>query len=145
MNIKVRDGVEKDYPAIFSMIKSLAKFEKASEKVINSVEQMIEDKDLFFTLVAEKEDGEIVGFALFYFAYYTWVGKSLYLDDLYVKEKYRGRGTGTKLLNEVIGFARGNNCKRIRWQVLNWNTPAVELYKKLGVNLDKEWINCDYE
>lgn len=144
MNIKIRKGEIEDFSAIFSMIKELAEFEKAPEKVKNSVERMRKEQDFFLTLVAEKDDGEVVGFALFYFAYYTWVGKSLYLDDLYVKNKYRGKGIGTKLLNEVVKFARTEDCQRIRWQVLNWNKPAIDIYKKLGAELDDEWINCDF-
>jgi len=141
----IRKATEKDFPAILDLIKELALFEKAPEKVTNSVAQMINEQAYFNTLVAEKEDGEVIGFALFYFVYYTWVGKSLYLDDLYVKEKYRGYKIGTSLLDEVIAFGKKNNCKRIRWQVLNWNKPAIDFYKKLGANLDDEWINCDLE
>jgi GNAT superfamily N-acetyltransferase len=125
------------------LIIELARFEKASEKVTNTVSQMKEEKDYFQAWVAQKDDGEIVGMALFYYVYYTWVGKSLYLDDLYVKEKYRGNKIGSALLNKVIEIAKINNCKRIRWQVLNWNKPAINFYKKLGAELDDEWINCD--
>ncbi len=143
MEINIRKAMVSDYPSIFSMIKELAVFEKVPEKVKNSVEQMIEEKDFFSCYVAETADGQIAGFALYYFVYYTWVGKSLYLDDLYVKETFRGNGIGTKLLKEVIGFAKKENCKRVRWQVLDWNKPAIDLYKKMGVTLDGEWINCD--
>ncbi len=145
INYKIRTAEKNDFPAVLSLIKELALFEKAPEKVTNSVEQMKEEKDLFKALVVEKNDGEIIGFALYYFVYYTWVGKSLYLDDLYVKEKYRGNQIGGALLDKVIKFGKENNCKRIRWQVLNWNKPAIEFYKKIGANLDDEWINCDLE
>jgi GNAT superfamily N-acetyltransferase len=141
----IRPAVEEDFPAILGLIKELALFEKAPERVRNTVDQMRAEKDYFRAYVAQKDDGEIIGMALFYFAYYTWVGKSLYLDDLYVKEKYRGHGVGRALLNRVLDFARQNGCKRVRWQVLEWNTPAIEFYKKLGVTLDDEWINCDLE
>ena len=77
--------------------------------------------------------------------YYTWVGKSLYLDDLYVKEAYSGQKIGSALLDKVIQFGKDNNCKRIRWQVLEWNKPAIDFYKKLGADLDGEWLNCDLE
>ncbi len=144
MNFKIRQATGKDFEAVLGLIKELALFEKAPEKVTNTVEQMQEEKDFFEILVAEKSDGEIVGFALFYPVYYTWVGKSLYLDDLYVKEKYRGNGIGKALLDAVLNKAREMNAKRVRWQVLSWNKPAIEFYKKLGVELDDEWINCDY-
>jgi len=145
INYKIRTAEEADFPVILSLIKELALFEKAPEKVTNTVEQMKAEKNLFEALVVEKDDGEIIGFALFYFVYYTWVGKSLYLDDLYVKEKYRGNKIGSVLLDQVIEFGKNNNCKRIRWQVLNWNKPAIDFYKKIGANLDDEWINCDLE
>lgn len=144
-NYKIRLAKEKDFISILSLIKELAKFEKSSEKVTNTLEQIIKEKDFFKSFVVEKDGKEIIGFALFYFVYYTWVGKSLYLDDLYVKEQYRGNKIGSKLLEKVINFGKDNNCKRIRWQVLNWNKPAIEFYKKIGVKLDNEWINCDLE
>ena len=145
MNITIRTTEPKDYPAVLELIKELALFERAPEKVTNTVELMQEENHYFQSLVAEKEDGEIVGMAIYFFAYYTWVGKSLYLDDIVVKEKYRGNKIGTKLLDKVIEFGNENNCKRIRWQVLDWNTNAIEFYRKYGAKLDGEWINCDIE
>jgi diamine N-acetyltransferase len=145
MQYTIRWGKEADFDQVYALIKELALFEKAPEKVINSPKQMREEKELFKLLVAEKEDGEIIGFALFYFVYYTWVGKSLYLDDLYVKEKYRGHKIGSQLLDKVLDYGKQNKVKRIRWQVLEWNKPAIEFYKKLGAVLDNEWINCDIE
>ncbi len=145
INYHIRPATEQDFEAVLGLIKELALFEKAPEKVTNTVAQMKAEQDYFQVYVAEKDDGEIIGFALFYFVYYTWVGKSLYLDDLYVKETYRGQKIGSKLLDKVIETGRQNNCKRIRWQVLNWNKPAINFYKKLGAYLDDEWINCDLE
>jgi len=145
INYHIRPATEQDFKAILGLIKELALFEKAPENVTNTVAQMKSEQDYFQAYVAEKDDGEIIGFALFYFVYYTWVGKSLYLDDLYVKEVYRGHKIGSKLLDKVIEIGKQNNCKRIRWQVLNWNKPAIDFYKKLGANLDDEWLNCDLE
>ncbi len=142
---QIRPATEQDFEAILGLIKELALFEKAPEKVTNTVEQMKAEQAHFQAWVAEKPDGEIIGFALFYFVYYTWVGKSLYLDDLYVKETYRGHKIGSKLLDKIIEIGRLNNCKRIRWQVLSWNKPAIDFYKKIGADLDDEWINCDLE
>ena len=144
MNIKLRPATEADFPEILGMIKELALFEKAPEKVTNSVEQMQREKDFFRCIMAENEDGIIVGMALYFFAYYTWVGKSLYLDDLYIKPDYRGNGIGTMLLKEIMKISKEEKCTRIRWQVLDWNTPAIDLYKKMGMTLDEEWINCDW-
>ena len=144
MNLSIRQATENDFSAILSLIKELALFEKAPEKVTNSAEQMKNEQNLFQCFVAETETKEIIGFALYFFAYYTWVGKSLYLDDLYVKESFRGQKIGSRLLEKVFEFAKTENCKRIRLQVLKWNTPAIEMYKKSGATIDDEWLNCDF-
>jgi ribosomal protein S18 acetylase RimI-like enzyme len=144
MEITIRKANESDFEAILSLIKELATFEKAPEKVTNSVQQMQLEKDYFHCYVAENETKEIVGMALYFFAYYTWVGKSLYLDDLYVKESCRGQKIGSKLLVKIFEIAKEENCKRMRWQVLNWNTPAIEMYKKFGAEIQEEWHNCDF-
>ena len=141
----IRKGTVADFPAILAMIKELALFENAPEKVTNSVVQMEAEKDLFQTFVVVNDSDEIVAMMLYYYVYYTWVGKSLYLDDLYVKKKYRGNGLGKKLLNQLFKEAQENNCKRVRWQVLDWNEPAIKFYKKMGATLDGEWINCDFD
>lgn len=143
--ITIREATEEDFPVILGLIKELASFEKAPEKVSNSVNQMIEEKDLFRCFVAVTETDEIAGMALFFLAYYTWVGKSLYLDDIYVRDEYRKRGIGSMLLRKIFEVANAENCKRVRWQVLNWNSPAIELYRKSGATLDGEWLNCDFE
>jgi GNAT superfamily N-acetyltransferase len=145
MDINIREAVEADFPAILDIIKALALFEKAPEKVTNSVEQMKSEKNYFRCFVAETADGEIAAIALYYFAYYTWVGKSLYLDDLYVKESFRKQGIASALLNRVFEVARTEGCKRVRWQVLNWNRNAIALYRKCGAEIDNEWSNCDFD
>jgi GNAT superfamily N-acetyltransferase len=95
--------------------------------------------------VAETEDNEIVGMAIYFFAYYTWVGKSLYLEDIYVKEKYRRFRIGTALLRKVFEVAREENCKRVRWQVLDWNKSAIEFYNKSGAEINNNWLNCTFD
>ena len=145
MKITIRKAIEKDFFEILSLIKELATFEKAPEKVTNTVEQMKKEKDFFQCFVAETEEKEIVGIALYFFAYYTWIGKSLYLDDLYVKESFREQKIGTRLLKKIFEIAKKENCKRVRWQVLNWNKSAIDMYKKCGADIDNEWINCDFD
>ena len=140
----IRKGTEQDFSQILALIKELALFEKAPQEVSNTVEKMQNEKDLFEFFVAEK-NGEIIGMALYFFAYFTWKGKSLYLDDLYVKQEQRGSGVGGKLLRKIFEVAQEHNVDRLRWQVLDWNEPAIELYDKIGATLDKEWINCDFD
>ncbi len=83
--------------------------------------------------------------ALFYYRYSTWKGKSLYLEDLYIKPESRGNGFGTYVMKWLAKYAVENDCKRFEWQVLDWNMPAIDLYQKLGADLDGEWINCRLE
>lgn len=143
MNLTIRKGEEEDFPALFRLIKELADFEKAPGSVTNTIERMKEEQKLFGFFVAEK-DSQIVGAAIYFFAYFTWVGKSLYLDDLYVQPDHRGQKIGSQLLKKIFEVAKEENCKRLRWQVLNWNTNAVELYRKLGAHISDEWLNCDF-
>lgn len=145
MNISIRHATDKDFPAILALVKELAAFEKAEHKVVNTVDQMKKEKDHFKCLVAITDLGTIVGIAIYFFAYYTWVGKSIYLDDLYVKEKYRKQKVGSKLVNAFFDVARREKCKRARWQTLNWNENAIGFYKKRGATIDDEWLNCDFD
>ena len=140
----IRKGREKDFPAILELIKQLAEFEKGLEQVTNSIEKMHKEKKHFQSYVAEI-DGKIIGFALYFFAYFTWVGKSLYLDDIYIKEAFRGQEIGSKLLRKIFEVAKKENCSRVRWQVLDWNHPAIKFYEKYGANISKEWLNCDFD
>lgn len=145
MNFNIRKALEADFPEIISLIKELAAFEKAPEKVTNTVEQMKREKEYFHCFVAETKTGEIIGIALYFFAYYTWVGKSLYLDDIYVKESFRKKKIGSALLRKIFEIAYAENCKRVRWQVLNWNEAAIQMYKKSGAEIDDEWLNCSFD
>jgi len=145
MSIIIRSAVETDFPAVLGLVKELAIFQQAPGKVTNSVEQMTRDKDLFNCLVAENEQKEMVGIATYFYAYYTWNGKSLYLDDLYVTPGYRGKKIGSMLLDILFETARTNHCKRVRWQVSDWNEPAIAFYKRLGAFIDKEPYNCDFD
>lgn len=145
MEIRIRKAKEDDFPAILLLIKELADYEKAPEKVTNSVALMNKEKDYFNCFVAETENNEIVGMALYFFAYYTWVGKSLYLDDIYVRENFRNMKIGSALLRKIFETAKEQDCKRIRWQVLNWNESAIEVYRKAGAGIDDEWLNCTME
>lgn len=142
--MRIRTATVDDYQTIIDLITELAIFEKAGDQVTNTAKQMFEEKEFFKCLVAENDKKEIIGFALYFYAYFTWIGKSLYLDDLFVKKEYRNQGVAKMFLNEIFEDARKENCKRVRWQVLDWNTDAIEFYKKIGARLDNEWINCDY-
>lgn len=145
MQITIRPAVENDFENVLSLVKELAIFQHMPERVLNTVEQMKQEKAWFNCLVAENEQNEMVGIASYCFIYYTWVGKSLYLDDLYVKQTERGQKIGTLLLQKLFDIAKTENCKRVRWQVSDWNKPAIEFYRKCGAEIDEELYNCDFD
>jgi len=143
MKINIRKATESDFEQIILLFKEFAEFEKLPEKMINSVDRMETEKDLFNCFVAETQDNEIVGYAVCFFCYFTWTGKSLYMDDLYVKPDYRGIGIGSMLINQVISFAKETGCHKLRWQVSEWNKPAKDFYRKLGADISDVEQNCD--
>lgn len=145
MKITYRKATENDFSQVLELIKELAVFEKAGEKVTNTVEKMREEQNLFECFVAETKSKEIIGIALCFYAYSTWVGNYLFLEDLIVKEQYRGNKIGGQLINKVFQLAQEKNVERVRWQVLDWNTNAIEFYKKINATIDKEWYNCDFD
>ncbi|MEA5457568.1 GNAT family N-acetyltransferase [Arcicella sp. LKC2W] len=144
MSIVIREGIKEDVPVMFELIKELALYENAPEQVTNTVEQMYIDgfgeNPIFGSIVAEFE-GKVVGLALYYYRYSTWKGKRLYLEDLIVSEKIRGKGLGEQLLEATIQKAKDTACTGVMWQVLDWNEPAINFYKKFGVRFDSEWLN----
>jgi ribosomal protein S18 acetylase RimI-like enzyme len=140
--IKIERIAEKDFETLNSLFKEFAAFEKLPEMMTNTVEQMKNEKDFFNGFVV-KEENDILGYVTFFFAYYTWAGKSLYMDDLYIRQEYRGQGLGTMLIKNVISFAKEHQCNKLRWQVSNWNEPAIKFYESLGAKINHVEINCD--
>ncbi|MDD4968715.1 MAG: GNAT family N-acetyltransferase [Paludibacter sp.] len=143
MEIRIRNADESDFLQIVNLFKEFASFEKLPEKMINSVERMTGEKDFFNCFVAVTNDNIIIGYVSYFFCYYTWIGKSLYMDDLYVKPEYRATGIGTMLITKVIDFAKESNCHKLRWQVSEWNKPAIEFYTKIGAEIEHSEQNCD--
>ncbi len=143
--ISIHQGKEEDLPEVLELVKELAIYEHALEEVENTVEKMKEDgfgKEPVFGFLLAKENGVAIGLSLYYFRYSTWKGKRLFLEDLIVKEAHRSKGVGKLLLDETISKAKSLNCTGMMWQVLDWNEPAINFYKKYGARLDNEWINC---
>lgn len=145
MNFIIRKGEKKDMPFIFNLINELAVFEKEPDAVHITVDDLIEngckENPEFYNFVAEVE-GKIVGMSLFYNRFSTWDGPSLHLEDLMVTEKYRGKGIGKALYDKVLDFALKSGKKRVEWVVLDWNTPAIEFYKKTGATMLENWNLC---
>lgn len=144
MNYSVRKGIKTDLPQVLGLIKELAEYEKAPLEVAVTVEEMERDgfgeNPIFHFFVAES-DGNIIGIALYYIKYSTWKGKCIFLEDIIVTEAFRQYGIGKKLFDEVVKVAKEMKARRMEWQVLEWNEPAIKFYKKLNANLDPEWIN----
>ena len=139
----IRPAKKGDEHAIMELIHGLALYEKAPEQVVNTAEDLgihLFEEKICEAIVAEK-DNQIVGFALYYTNYSTWKGKCLYLEDFYVLPELRGEGIGSILFDEVVSIARNRGVKRMDWQVLEWNEPAINFYKKKEAVLDPEWMN----
>lgn len=143
MNVAVKRATVQDFPKILALIKEFSVFQGTPEKVTITLEQMIEERKFFRCFIAKADNHEIVGFATFFFAFYSWTGKAIYLDDLYVQQAYRKQGIGKRLLEAVIDLARTENCKKVRWQVSEWNVHAIDFYKRMGAQIDEVEINCD--
>ncbi|MCS6820754.1 MAG: GNAT family N-acetyltransferase [Microscillaceae bacterium] len=144
MTFEITPGTPDDVPALLALIKELALYEKAPHEVINTEAQLLADgfgeKPLYGFYVAKVKE-QTVGMALYYYRYSTWKGKVLYLEDLYVKPEYRRLKIGKALFERIRQHAIANHCRRISWQVLHWNEPAIQFYKQLGAVFDAEWLN----
>ena len=142
MNIRIRQGEKGDMPSVYRLIQELADFEKEPDAVELTLENLIEDgfgkTRLFETFVAEI-DNSIVGMALFYPRYSTWKGPSIHLEDLIVNQDKRGLKIGSQLYAKVMEYGYKMGVKRIEWAVLDWNTPAIEFYKKTGATILSDW------
>jgi GNAT superfamily N-acetyltransferase len=147
-NVIIREGTREDLPATLALIMELARFEKGEHEVINSLEKMerdgFGDSPLFGFFVAEA-DGVVVGLSLYYWRYSSWKGKRLYLEDIIVTESWRGKGIGKLLFDRTIRHAIQEGSSGMMWQVLDWNQPAIDFYKKYNARFDGEWINCYLE
>ncbi|WP_269237739.1 GNAT family N-acetyltransferase [Flavobacterium flavigenum] len=138
----IRKGKPEDMKAVLALIQELAIFEKEPDAVLITQEDLIRDgfgeNPLFHVFVAEA-DKEIVGIALYYYRYSTWKGKTIHLEDLIVKEKMRGTGLGSALYSEIMKQGKKDNVRRIEWNVLDWNTPAVNFYENSGAKVLEGW------
>ena len=142
----IRNGTIDDIEAVHGLVKELAIYEESEHEVDVTSEEMKEfgfgSNPLFEMIVVENEETEIVGTAIYYIGYSTWKGAFFYLEDLIVTERYRRYGLGKELLDSLILIAKEKKAFRMGWQVLDWNTSAIEFYKAIGASLFPEWINC---
>lgn len=146
--MNIRRATREDCPRLMELIQELAEFEKAPDQVTTTLSHFEEsgfgEAPVWWAFVAEVE-GRVEGFALYYIRYSTWKGQRLYLEDLIVTEKMRGFGLGKLLFDRLLQETKEKGFTGMVWQVLDWNEPAINFYKKYNAALDGEWINCSVE
>jgi len=155
-NIIIRKAVAEDCPRLLELIQELADYEKAPAEVTVTLDHFTEsgfgEKPVWWAFVAEYPlsapgrgtggEGIVQGFALYYIRYSTWKGQRMYLEDILVTNEMRGKGLGALLFDALIAEAKEKNFSGIVWQVLDWNEPAINFYKKYNTSFDGEWVNC---
>ncbi len=145
MSITIRRAVKEDCPRLLELIHELAEYEKAPQEVTVTLDHFIESgfgaNPVWWAFVAEL-DGKVQGFALYYIRYSTWKGQRMYLEDILVTNEMRGKGLGKLLFDRLIKEAKERKLNGIVWQVLEWNEPAINFYKKYNAAFDGAWINC---
>jgi len=143
--ISIRAAERSDCSRLLKLVYELAVYEKAPEQVTVTLEHFEESgfgpNPVWWAFVAEA-DGIVVGFALYYIRYSTWKGQRMYLEDILVTESWRGKGLGKLLFDRLIIEAKAKNLSGMVWQVLEWNEPAINFYKKYNCDFDAEWVNC---
>lgn len=144
----IRRGEKKDLPQVLELIRELAAYERALHEVSNTLQDLERDgfgpEPVYGFYVAE-EGGRVVGLSFFYWRYSTWKGRRLWLEDIVVTESARGRGIGAALFERTMRHCVEHGGTGMMWQVLDWNEPAINFYRKYGARLDGEWINCHLE
>jgi len=142
-DIHIRKAKQEDINAIFSLVKELAIYENALDQVKVDVAYYLKEweKNTFDAIVAEM-DGQVIGTCVYYMTFSTWKGRCMYLEDFVVREKYRRYGVGQLLYNRFLEESKSADSTMVRWQVLDWNDPAVKFYEKNEAVIDKEWWNC---
>lgn len=148
MFITVRRATKEDCPRLMELVRELALYEKAPQEVTVSLQHFEESgfgsNPVWWAFCAEV-DGVVQGFALYYIRYSTWKGQAMYLEDILVTESMRGKGLGKLLFDALIVEAKEKQFKRMVWQVLEWNEPAINFYKKYNASFDGEWVNCSLD
>ena len=144
MPIQLRKAQIADLASVLDMIKELALYEKAPNEVTVTLSDLENDgfgKQPLFEIILAELENNLVGMAFYFFSYSTWKGKCIYLEDIVVKQEYRGKEIGKKLFEAVILKSKEYGANRMQWQVLEWNEPAINFYNKFDADLDSTWIN----
>jgi len=143
MSTTIRPAVAADVPLILEFIRGLATYEREPDAVTATEADLLRDgfgESPYYQCLIAESDGRPAGFAFYFFNYSTWTGRpGLYLEDLFVNPEFRGLGIGKALLARVAAIAVERGCPRLQWEVLDWNTPAIEFYKTLGADWMDDW------
>lgn len=143
--MNIRKAVKEDCAVMLELVRELALYEKAPEEVTvdpaHFEESGFGENPVWWAFVAENAEKQVVAFALYYIRYSTWKGQVMYLEDILVTASMRGQGIGHLLVDRLIAEAKEKGFKRIVWQVLEWNEPAINFYKKYNAKFDPEWVN----
>lgn len=143
MNFIIREITDTDYKDLLVLFQEFADFQNSSDKMVNTLEQMEKDKDLFSGFIVKDEEDNLAAYLVYFYFYSTWSGKILYLEDIYVRKQYQNKGIGSQLIRRTIDIAKREGCRKMRWQVSNWNTNAIRFYESLGAEIDKVEMNCN--
>lgn len=145
MTLTIRPAIAEDVGQILTFIRALATYEREPDAVAATAEDLLRDgfgPHPYYSCLIAEQDGTAAGFALFFYDYSTWLGRpGLYLEDVFVHPEFRGQGVGKALLQRVANIAIENGCPRLKWEVLDWNTPAIEFYSALGAEFQDTWRN----
>lgn len=145
MSIHLRRAEEKDLPVVLSLIQELATYERAPKEVTVSLEDLRRDgfgENPIFEIILAEENNEVLGMSFYFFSYSTWKGKCIYLEDIIVREAHRGKKIGKLLFEAVIERCKETDARRMQWQVLDWNEPAINFYRKYNASIDPTWLTC---
>ncbi len=144
-DLMIRPGNQEDLKDIYRLVRELAIYEKAEQEVSTDPEiyKTAFEDGIFKCLVAQKGDS-VIGMMLFYDAFSTWKGKMLWLEDFVVEEKFRQSGVGKMLFDSLIEYGKSNGYALIKWEVLDWNTPAIKFYEKMGAKMETNWWDGKY-
>lgn len=144
MNYTITNATEQDFPDILELEYLLADTEGGREKVKNTVSLMQQEKNYFHAFIARSDTGEAIGMIIYYFSYSISIGKTLFVNALYVKEEWRKNGIGKALFDSIMAVANKKSCKRIHLQAFHWNTSTIQWYERLGAKVDNEMIDCKF-
>ena len=143
--MEIRRATRADVGTILNFIRALAVYERAPDAVVATEQDLLRDgfgEQPYYSCLIAEEDGAPAGFAFYFFDYSTWLGRpGIYLEDIFVHPEFRGRGIGKALLQRVAAIAVEKRCGRLKWQVLDWNTPAIDFYRAMGAEFMDEWRN----